>query len=58
MQAMADASVAQFDTGEVSLKRSKDSTGIDIERLIADHPELATQYAVIRPGSRRFLIRS
>jgi putative phage-type endonuclease len=33
MQAMGDASVAQFETGEVSFKRRKDSTGIDFKRL-------------------------
>ena len=58
MQAMGDAALAQFETGQISFKRSKDSTSIDIARLIAEHPELATQYAITKPGSRRFLIRS
>lgn len=56
MQAMGDASVAQFETGEISFKRSKDSAGIDLKQLLADHPTLATQYATTKPGSRRFLI--
>lgn len=58
MQAMGDASLAQFETGHVSFKRSKDSTGIDLKRLLAEHPELAERYAITKPGSRRFLIRS
>ncbi|WP_297353456.1 lambda-exonuclease family protein [Paraburkholderia sp.] len=55
-QAMGDASRARFETGEVSFKRSKDSDGIDLKRLLADHPELEPQYAITKPGSRRFLI--
>jgi len=54
--AMGDASRALFETGEVSFKRSKDSTSIDLERLLADRPELAQQYAIPKTGSRRFLI--
>ncbi|MDH6149322.1 MULTISPECIES: YqaJ viral recombinase family protein [Paraburkholderia] len=55
-QAMGDASRAVFDTGEVSFKRSKDSSGIDLKRLLADYPELQQQYAITKPGSRRFLV--
>ncbi|MDP9154402.1 MAG: YqaJ viral recombinase family protein [Pseudomonadota bacterium] len=55
-QAMGDASRAIFETGEVSFKRSKDSDGIDLKRLLADHPELQPQYAITKPGSRRFLV--
>lgn len=58
MQAMGDASTAQFETGLVSFKRSKDSNGIDLKRLLAEHPELATEFAITKPGSRRFLIRT
>lgn len=58
MQAMGDASFAQFETGAVSFKRSKDGSGIDLARLLADYPELTTQYTTTKPGSRRFLIRS
>jgi putative phage-type endonuclease len=54
--AMGDASRALFDTGEVTFKRSKDSTSTDMERLLADHPELAQQYAIPKAGSRRFLM--
>jgi putative phage-type endonuclease len=55
-QAMGDASEALFQTGRVSFKRSKDSVGLDTERLCAEHPELVAQYAITRPGSRRFRI--
>jgi len=53
---MGDASRAIFQTGEVSFKRSKDSAGVDVKKLLSDHPELASQYATIKPGSRRFLV--
>jgi len=55
-QAMAEADRAQFETGSVSFKRSKDGSGIDLKRLLADHPHLATQYAITKPGARRFLV--
>ncbi|CAG9239499.1 Endonuclease [Paraburkholderia caribensis] len=55
-QAMGDASRAIFETGEVSFKRSKDSAGIDLKKLLADHPQLSSQYALTKPGSRRFLV--
>ena len=54
--AMGEASRALFETGEVTFKRSKDGTSTDLERLLADHPELAQQYAIPKPGSRRFLL--
>jgi len=55
-QAMGDASRALFETGEVTFKRSKDANGIDLKRLLTDHPELQAPYAITKPGSRRFLI--
>lgn len=55
-QAMGNASRADFETGSVTWKKSKDSISIDIPQLIADHPEFKAEYAVIKPGSRRFLI--
>ncbi|MFB9123575.1 endonuclease [Paraburkholderia dipogonis] len=55
-QAMGDASRAVFETGEVSFKRSKDSSGIHLKKLLADHQELVSQYAITKPGSRRFLV--
>ncbi|ALS66603.1 MULTISPECIES: YqaJ viral recombinase family protein [Pandoraea] len=56
-QAMGEADRAQFETGSVSYKRSKDGTGIDLKRLLADQPELAARYAITKPGSRRFLVQ-
>jgi putative phage-type endonuclease len=55
-QAMGDASKALFETGSVSYKRSKDSAAVDLTKLLADHPELQQQYALTKPGSRRFLV--
>ncbi|MFB5148015.1 lambda-exonuclease family protein [Burkholderia orbicola] len=55
-EAMGDATRALFETGSVSFKRSKDSASIDLERLLADHPSLEQQYAISKPGSRRFLV--
>ncbi|WP_186070807.1 YqaJ viral recombinase family protein [Burkholderia gladioli] len=55
-QAMGEASRAIFETGEVSWKRSKNGSGIDVKKLLADHPDLGPQYAIAKPGSRRFLV--
>ncbi|RIV48807.1 YqaJ viral recombinase family nuclease [Burkholderia pseudomallei] len=55
-QAMGDATRAVFETGSVSFKRTKDSSKINLARLLADHPTFETQYASSKPGSRRFLI--
>lgn len=57
LQAMGDASVAQFETGRISFKRSKDSTHLDAERLLQAHPELALEYTINRPGTRRFRVQ-
>jgi len=55
-QRMGDATKVVFDTGEVTWKRSKDGTGLDTTTLLKDQPELAQRYALVKPGSRRFLI--
>ncbi|MGZ2744470.1 YqaJ viral recombinase family nuclease [Burkholderia stagnalis] len=55
-QAMGDAIRAVFETGSVSFKRSKDSSSIDLDRLLADHPSFEQRYAISKPGSRRFLV--
>lgn len=57
-QAMGEADRAQFETGSVSYKRSKDGTGVDLKRLLADHPHLAAQYVITKAGSRRFLVNT
>ena len=55
-EAMGDASRALFLGGEITFRRSKDSTSVDAKRLAQEHPELVAQYTVDRPGSRRFRI--
>lgn len=55
-QAMGDASKALFANGVVTFKRAKDGTAVDTKRLAADHPVIAAQYTVSRPGSRRFVL--
>ncbi|MBN3777322.1 endonuclease [Burkholderia sp. Ac-20345] len=55
-QAMGDTTQAVFQTGTVSFKRSKDSSSVDLDRLLTDHPALQQQYATSKPGSRRFLV--
>jgi putative phage-type endonuclease len=55
-QAMGDASKARFRQGEVIYKCAKESVSWDIKRLVSDHPDLAAQYVVTRPGSRRFVV--
>lgn len=57
-RAMGEADRAEFETGSVSFRRSRDSSGIDLQRLLTDHPELVTQYAITKPGSRRFLVNT
>lgn len=56
-QAMGDASEARFGTGRVLFRRSQDSTTINVDLLLLNHPELAVEYTATKPGKRRFLIR-
>ena len=55
-QAMGEASRAEFAEGYISWKKSKDSIGIDVERMLKDKPYLQARYPKIKTGSRRFLI--
>ena len=55
-QAMGEASRAIFEGGSITWKKAKDSLGLDLKRMLQDHPELQQQYALTKPGSRRFLI--
>ena len=57
-QRMGEASQALFEGGDVSWKRSKDSVVLDTGRLLKEQPQLLEQYALARPGSRRFLINA
>ena len=56
-QRMGNVSIALFgDSGTVSWKRSKDSTVLDVEKLLTVQPELLERYPLVKEGSRRFLI--
>ena len=55
-QAMGEATRAEFAEGYISWKKSKDSIGIDVERMLKDKPYLQARYPKIKTGSRRFLI--
>lgn len=54
-QAMGNASGAVFETGEVTWKKAKDSTVLDVANLLKDQPDLIQRYPLTRTGSRRFL---
>ena len=55
-QRMGDASKAVFENGDITWKRSKDSSALDVENLLKDQPDLLERYSLPKPGSRRFLI--
>lgn len=55
-QRMGDATRVVFETGDVTWKRSKDGTGLDVATLLQDQPELLQRYSLVKPGSRRFMV--
>ena len=55
-QRMGEASQAIFEGGDVTWKRSKDSFVLDTACLLKEQPHLLQQYALAKPGSRRFLV--
>ena len=55
-QAMGVATRAEFAEGYISWKKSKDSTGLDVEQMLKDKPYLQARYPKLKTGSRRFLI--
>lgn len=55
-QSMGEASRAIFPSGEITYRRSKDGTSVDLKKLTEAHPDLVAQFTVERPGSRRFRI--
>lgn len=55
-QRMGDATKLVFETGDVTWKRSKDSSGLDVASLLAAQPDLLQRYPLVKPGSRRFLV--
>ncbi|CAI9005459.1 hypothetical protein EMIT0P265_90366 [Pseudomonas zeae] len=56
LQAMGAATRAEFSNGFISWKRSKDSTVLDVERLLKEKPYLHVRFSKLKEGSRRFLI--
>ncbi|MDP1999313.1 MAG: YqaJ viral recombinase family protein [Rhodoferax sp.] len=57
-QRMGEATKVVFETGDVTWKRSKDASALDVVTLLKDQPELLQRYALIKPGSRRFLVNA
>ncbi len=55
-QAMGEATKAEFESGAVTWKKSKDSLTLDTATLLSVQPELLIQYPKSRPGSRRFVL--
>ena len=55
-QAMGEASRAEFSNGAITWKKAKDSTKLDVDRMLKEKPYLQARYTVLKEGSRRFLI--
>ncbi|MCY1382216.1 hypothetical protein D9M69_702170 [compost metagenome] len=55
-QAMGEATRAEFSSGYISWKKSKDNTVLDVERLLKEKPHLQARYTKLKEGNRRFLI--
>lgn len=55
-QAMGEATRAQFSSGYITWKKAKDSTALDVATLLKEKPYLQVRYAMVKEGSRRFLI--
>ena len=55
-QAMGESTRAEFSSGYVSWRKAKDSTVLDVERLLQEKPYLQARYPKLKEGSRRFLI--
>lgn len=55
-QRMGEATKVLFEMGDVTWKRSKDGSGLDVERLLRERPELLQGFPLVKPGSRRFLV--
>ncbi|KAI2674583.1 lambda-exonuclease family protein [Pseudomonas sp. TNT3] len=56
LQAMGEATRAEFSSGYISWKKSKDSAVLDVQRLLKEKPYLQVRYTKTKEGSRRFLI--
>jgi putative phage-type endonuclease len=56
LQAMGDATRANFTSGYISWRKAKDSVGLDVVQLLKDKPYLQAKYPLLKPGARRFLV--
>lgn len=56
--AMGSAAKAQFETGFITWRKSKDSQTLDTKRLLAEHPEMLSSYGIHKAGSRRFVVQA
>lgn len=57
-QRMGEATKVVFETGNVTWKRSKDGTGLNVDKLLKEQPDLLQTYSMVKPGSRRFLVNA
>lgn len=55
-QRLGEATKVLFADGDVTWKRSKEGSGLDVVSLLKDQPELLQRYSLVKPGSRRFLV--
>lgn len=55
-QRMGDYSVALLANAQISWRKSKDGTALDLKQLSKDHPEVVSTYSVSKPGTRRFMV--
>ncbi len=55
-QAMGEATKAEFESGAVTWRKSKDGLALDTAALLKVQPELLSQYPKPRPGNRRFVL--
>jgi predicted phage-related endonuclease len=59
MSSMQDAEILRFQGKTLATwKLAKATKRLDIKSLEKDHPQLVSQYQMISPGSRRFLLKS
>lgn len=55
-QRMGEATKVVFEAGEVTWKRSKDGSGLDVDKLLKEQPDLLKTHSMVKAGSRRFLV--
>lgn len=55
-QAMGEATRAELRHGYISWKKAKDSSVLDVERMLKGKPYLQVRYSKTKEGSHHFLI--